>query len=61
MAVQQGKIYRDLGVRNLKIHNNSLHTKWLWRYNLEDKVLMKELILHKYGQEDQWFNGVQRK
>ena len=61
MVVQQCKRYGGLGVRNLKVHNNSLLTKWLWRYNLEDKVLMKELILHKYGQEDQWFNGVQRK
>ena len=43
-----------LGVRNLKMHNNSLHTKWLWRYNLEDQALWKELIQNKYGQEDQW-------
>jgi len=53
MAVQQFKRCGGLGVRNLKIHNNLL-TKWLWRYNLEDQALWKELIQHKYGQEDQW-------
>ena len=61
MVVQQCKRYGGLGVRNLKVHNNSLLTKWLWRYNLEDQALWKELVQHKYGQEDQWFNGVQRK
>ena len=54
MAVQQCKRYEVLGVRNLKVHNNSLLTKWLWRYNLEDQALWKELVQHKYGQEDQW-------
>ena len=46
MAVQQCKRYEVLGVRNLKVHNNYLLTKWLWRYNLEDQALWKELIQH---------------
>ena len=56
MMVQHSKRYGGLGVRNLKVHNNSLLTKWLWRYNLEDQALWKELIQHKYGQEDQWWS-----
>ena len=54
MVVQQCKRYGGLGVRNLKVHNNSLLTKWLWRYNLDDQALWKELIQQKYGQKDQW-------
>ena len=56
MMVQHSKRYGGFGVRNLKIHNNNLLTKWLWRYNLEDQALWKELIQHKYGQEDQWWS-----
>ncbi|KAG5616439.1 hypothetical protein H5410_016263 [Solanum commersonii] len=53
-VVQQRKKNGGLGVRNLKVHNMSLLSKWLWRYSQEEQALWKEIINHKYGQEDFW-------
>lgn len=35
--------------RNLKIQNNSLLVKWLWRFSKEESSLWKEVISHKFG------------
>ncbi|WMV33859.1 hypothetical protein MTR67_027244 [Solanum verrucosum] len=43
-----------LGVRNLKLPNDCLLMKWLWRLNGNDHALWKEVILNKYGQTEQW-------
>jgi len=43
-----------LGVRNLKIQNQSLMMKWLWRLASSEQALWKELIKQKYEMEDHW-------
>lgn len=45
-------------MRNLKLQNESLLTKWFWRNNQEDQALWKEVIQHRYGQEGQWCSNV---
>ncbi|WMV54052.1 hypothetical protein MTR67_047437 [Solanum verrucosum] len=39
-----------LGVKNLKLQNESLLKKWLWRYTEERNALWKEVIIAKYDQ-----------
>lgn len=43
-----------LGVRNLKIQNQSLMMKWLWRLASCEQALWKDLIKPKYEMEDRW-------
>ena len=43
-----------LGIRNLRLQNESLQMKWLWRYINEDKALWKEVIVSKYGEARPW-------
>lgn len=43
---------RRYGVRNLKLQNNSLLKKWLWRYNEEGQTLWKDVIQQIYGRMD---------
>ena len=43
-----------LGIRNLRLQNESLRLKWLWRYINEDKALWKEVIVSKYGEASPW-------
>lgn len=45
---------KGLGVRSLKVHNKSLLSKWVYRYNQEEHVLWKQIIHHKFGQWDFW-------
>ena len=42
-----------MGVRNLKLQNNNLLNKWLWRYAEESSALWKNVIQQKYGQNGQ--------
>ena len=58
MVVQQCKGYDGLGVRNLKVHNNSLLTKWLWRYNWKIKLYGRNSFNTSMVRK---INGVQRK
>ena len=37
-----------LGIRNLRLQNESLLLKWLRRYINEDKALWKEVIVYNY-------------
>ncbi|WMV53982.1 hypothetical protein MTR67_047367 [Solanum verrucosum] len=36
------------------LYNQSLLSKWLWRYNQEEHALWKEVIQHKFSQEGEW-------
>ena len=40
-----------LGVRNLRIFNQALMGKWLWRYGNEEDAFWSHLIFVKYGRE----------
>lgn len=53
-TVQLPKLSDDLGVRDLRIHNECLLIKWLWRYVKEEQALWREVRHHKYGQDSQW-------
>lgn len=41
-----------MGVRNLKLHNESLLFKWLWRFNKSGDELWKDITTARY-----WRNG----
>ncbi|WMV58807.1 hypothetical protein MTR67_052192 [Solanum verrucosum] len=43
-----------LGIRNIRLQNESLLLKWLWRCINEDKALWKEVIVSKYGEASPW-------
>ncbi|XP_047261029.1 uncharacterized protein LOC124894378 [Capsicum annuum] len=51
---QLSKSNGDLGIRNLRLQNNCLLTKWLWRFGNEEQALWREVIVSKYGQNEQW-------
>ncbi|XP_026438254.1 uncharacterized protein LOC113336795 [Papaver somniferum] len=38
-----------LGIRNLKVTNDALLTKWLWRYGEEKMSLWRKIIFEKFG------------
>ncbi|XP_028127425.1 uncharacterized protein LOC114323930 [Camellia sinensis] len=45
-----------LGIRNLRVVNNSLLAKWWWRFGMEDNSLWKQFIYSKYKSENgRWF------
>ncbi|WMV58532.1 hypothetical protein MTR67_051917 [Solanum verrucosum] len=52
--MQLPKLSGGLGVRNLRILNECLLMKWLWRYVEEEQALWREVIHHKYGRDSQW-------
>ena len=43
-----------LGIRNLRLQNETLLMKWLWRYAGEERALWKEVITAKYGELNPW-------
>lgn len=43
-----------LGIRNLRLQNESLLKKWLWRYTEEGSALCKEVIKAMYGELSPW-------
>ncbi|WMV55343.1 hypothetical protein MTR67_048728 [Solanum verrucosum] len=43
-----------LGIKNLKLQNESLLKKWLWKYTEERNSLWKEVIIAKYGELNPW-------
>ncbi|CAN4128418.1 unnamed protein product [Withania somnifera] len=43
-----------LGIKNLKIQNNSLLMKWLWKFAANELTLWKAMILDKYEREGKW-------
>lgn len=49
-VTQLSKNQGGLSIRNLKLHNQCLIMKWLWRFNVEAS-LWKEVISYKYDQE----------
>lgn len=53
-VVQLSKMHGGLGIKNLRIQNNCLLMKWLWRFNKEETPLWKEIIIHKFGQNSPW-------
>ena len=42
----------DLGVKNLALMDIALLTKWNWRFANEREVFWKQVINHKYGEEN---------
>ncbi|WMV36278.1 hypothetical protein MTR67_029663 [Solanum verrucosum] len=56
--VTQPKYQGGLGIKNLAAHNKSMMMKWLWRYNLEDAGLWKEVIIAKHGRLNQWCSNI---
>ena len=42
----------DLGVKNIALMDIALLTKWNWRFANEREVFGKQVINHKYGEED---------
>lgn len=52
MSLKQG----GLGIKNLRLANDSLLLKWWWRYKQEDEALWKMVIFEKYGSfRGRWF------
>ncbi|XP_026379379.1 uncharacterized protein LOC113274095 [Papaver somniferum] len=51
-ALCRKKKYGGLGIKNLKMTNQSLLSKWSWRYANEDDVLWKKIVDEKYGVGD---------
>ncbi|WMV11713.1 hypothetical protein MTR67_005098 [Solanum verrucosum] len=47
-----------LGIKNLRVQNKSLLSKWLWRFVVEDQTLWRRVILYKYGQNEEWVSNV---
>ncbi|WMV56044.1 hypothetical protein MTR67_049429 [Solanum verrucosum] len=47
-----------LGIKNLRVQNKSLLSKWLWRFVVEDQALWRIAILNKYGQTEDSTYGV---
>uniref|UniRef100_A0A7C9AA13 Reverse transcriptase domain-containing protein n=1 Tax=Opuntia streptacantha TaxID=393608 RepID=A0A7C9AA13_OPUST len=41
-----------LGIRPLRVMNEALKTKWLWRFAKEDNAMWKNVIKAKYGTDD---------
>ncbi|WMV25457.1 hypothetical protein MTR67_018842 [Solanum verrucosum] len=56
--VTQPKYQGGLGIKNLAAHKRSMMMKWLWRYNLEDAGLWKEVIIAKHGRLNQWCSNI---
>jgi len=50
-VVQLHKQSCGLGIRNLKIQNTCLLSKWLWRFTKETHALWREVIVNKYGMD----------
>lgn len=52
MSMKQG----GLGIKNIRLANESLLLKWWWRYGQEDDALWKLVICEKYGSiRERWF------
>lgn len=52
--VIQSKKEGGLGIRNLKLQNQSLMMKWLWRFASQEQALWKETIKARFGMENKW-------
>lgn len=53
-VTQSSKGQGGLGVRKLKIQNNHLLMRRLWRFCEEESSPWKQAIIHKYGQTNPW-------
>ena len=38
-----------LGIRKIRLFNEALLRKWLWRFGIEEDVLWRQVIEMKYG------------
>ncbi|CAN4081666.1 unnamed protein product [Withania somnifera] len=45
-------------MKNLKLQNQSLIIKWLWKFGTRNNMLWKEVICAKYGMEDNWITNM---
>lgn len=43
-----------MGIKNLKVQNQSLLLKWLWRFVSGEQGLWKDAIASRYTTEDLW-------
>lgn len=53
-TVMLNKSRGGLGIRKLKVQNESLPRKWWWRCIIEERTLWKEVIVEKYGELNPW-------
>jgi len=47
-----------LGIRNLRIQNTCLLSKWLWRFTRETHALWREVIVNKYDMDGKWCSNL---
>ncbi|WMV47514.1 hypothetical protein MTR67_040899 [Solanum verrucosum] len=47
-----------LGIRNLRIQNACLLSKWLWRFTRETHALWREVIVNKYDMDGKWCSNL---
>ncbi|XP_059285619.1 uncharacterized protein LOC132039092 [Lycium ferocissimum] len=52
--VTLSKQHGGMGIKDLRLHNQSLLQKWLWRFCKEDRSLWRKDIAQKYGLLNQW-------
>lgn len=56
--VTQPKYQWGIGIKNLAAHNKRMTMKWLWRYNLGEAGLCKDVIIAKHGRLNQWITDI---
>lgn len=47
-----------LEVRNLRLLNENLLMKWLWRYTKEERDLWRKVIVTKFGELNPWCSNI---
>ncbi|KAG5593376.1 hypothetical protein H5410_043890 [Solanum commersonii] len=53
-VVMNNKKEGGMGSKNLKVQNQSLLLKWLWRFASVKQGLWKDVIISSYAMEDSW-------
>lgn len=59
VVFDSGKKAGGIGMRNMKAQNQSLMMKWLWKFETNDNMPRKIVIIAKYGMEDNWTTNME--